>query len=623
MKLINLLVLLGLLTACQETITPPGQEESQSVEAEGTTTTGTTSPTVTPLTATLSPDLGGVIDVATVGNESSQNYLAILNSGYTGSTIQMLATTFGIQAKKVIHRFSMLSFKATPSQVNLMRSSPFVKSIQADVLIKMHLNTGVSQIRAKNVQDLGVDGSGVRVCVIDSGLNPHNNLAIPANEYDFVNDDTDADDEHGHGTAVTGIIASQHSGTLVLPGYKGVAPSVTLLVAKVFGASGTASGSVIASALDWCANNNAQVINMSLGHGGFATACDTDYTALMANTVAQLGISVVAASGNDGYANLISSPACGSKVISVGSVSKADMVSSFSNKGSILDLTAPGESITTTNSTGGFSAVSGTSAAAPFVTGVIALLKSLPESPSAETIKQALFSGAKDLGSAGKDDSYGYGRVDALAAYNLIKNISGGGTTGGTGGGTLSFSVSSPVLADDVRSTQYSSSQTQASKNCPSGHYLSDLEIQRSYWGVYRSITWMKLKCQSMQSLNTSQEMGVKRYAGSKNVKTNVCTNKRGITGINVVYDRYIKDFKFECSQLSYSSTTPGNVTVLDRKLNSSHTFGYKQWDDYEEEMRCPGNSIAVGLEVHAKKDKNEWAFTRLGLRCADIATTY
>lgn len=620
MKLFNLLILLGLLTACQETSTPQSEDQSSVVDAQGTSSTTTTTSTTVVNVPSI---LGGTVSVATLGNERTQDYLAILSPGYNGSTIQGLATTFGIEVKKVIHRFSMLSFRATPAQVEHMRSSPLVKSIQADVLVHMQLNTSVSQIRAKNVQDLGVDGSGVKVCVIDSGLNPHNNLAIPANEFDFVNNDTDAEDEHGHGTAVTGIIASQHTGTLVLPGYKGVAPSVTLLVAKVFGASGTASSSVIASALDWCANNNAQVINMSLGHGGFATDCDTDYTAMMANTVAQLGISVVAASGNDGYANLISSPACGSKVISVGSVSKADMVSSFSNKGSILELTAPGESITTTNSTGGFSAISGTSAATPFVTGVIALLKSLPESPSAETIKQALLSGAKDLGTVGKDDQYGHGRVDALAAYNLIKNISGGGTTGGSSGGTLSFSVSSPVLADDVRSTQYSSSQNQVSKNCPAGHYLSDLEIQRSYWGVYRSITWMKLKCQSMQSLNTSEEIGGKRYSGSQNVKTNVCTNKRGITGINVVYDRYIKDFKFECSQLSYSSTTPGNVTVLDRKLNGSHTFGFKQWDDYEEEMRCPSNTVAVGLEGHAKKDSNEWAFTRLGLRCADIATTY
>jgi subtilisin family serine protease len=77
---------------------------------------------------------------------------------------------------------------------------------------------------------------------------------------------------------------------------------------------------------------------MSLGHGGYTSTCDSDFTALFSNTTSDRGIIVVAASGNDGYQDKISSPACGSKVIAVGSVNKSDQYSSFSNASNQVDL---------------------------------------------------------------------------------------------------------------------------------------------------------------------------------------------------------------------------------------------------------------------------------------------
>jgi subtilisin family serine protease len=546
----------------------------------------------------------------------SKKYMAILNPAHSSMTREELEVILKIKIEKLIPRFNLLVFTATSDEINALLKSPLIESVQEDILIQMQLNTSVNQIKARDVQSYGVEGQGVKVCIIDSGMNDHADLPRPANEFDFVENDSRAQDDNGHGTAVAGIIASQHQGTIVLPGYKGVAPKANLLIAKVFGKSGEARGSVIASALDWCADQDADVINMSLGHGGFSAACDTDYTALFSNTTAALGISVVAASGNDGFSNQISSPACGSKVISVGSVSKADKHSYFSNSATILDLTAPGENITTTSFDGGYTSFSGTSAATPFVAGVIALLKSMPENPSSEEIKQALFKGAKDLGTVGRDAQYGHGRVDALESYKWIKGTAQGGNNQG-----LVFVTSYPFSSEDIISDKFSSSQKNVSMTCPAGSYLADMEIQNTLWSVYRSITWFRLKCQSMNTIKTL-ELGDKRHAGSRRVKGSVCPSNKGISGMNVVYDRYIKDFRFSCSGLSYHSSQAGNVQI-GTPQSGAYVFGFKQRDDQEESVACPANTIAVGIEGSAKTDRNEWAFTRIGLKCAEITTEH
>lgn len=527
-----------------------------------------------------------------------------------------LTLQFGITVKRRFRKLKGFVFSATDLQAEALKASPVILGVQAEVAVKMSLNTAVSQIEADHVHNEGYNGTGTKVCIIDSGLNDHANLPNPDAEYDFYNSDSIAEDQNGHGTAVAGIIASNHSAGIGINSYKGVAPGSRLLIAKVFGAADSSSSATIVSALDWCADNGAEVINMSLGHGGYSSACDTEYTALFANNTAALGIVVVAASGNDGYTDKISSPACGSKVLSVGSVSKTDARSSFSNGASILNVMAPGEYITTTNKNGSFSTFSGTSAATPFVTGVAALLKSLPEDPSAEEIKLAIKTTAKDLGAVGKDNLYGNGRIDAYAAYNYISG-------NGSGGGPLTFETSSGVLDGSVQGSQYRSNQSYFQVDCPADHYLSDLEIQKSVWFLYPTITWFKYHCQSMKSLDTSKSFGRKRYSGDTNVSKNHCADKKAITGLEVTYDWYIKDFRIQCADLSYHASVAGDVSTINKTISQSTIFGRGDFNDSEELIECPEGEVVVGFEGNSKSDRNEWAITKFGVRCSPIQTKY
>ena len=193
--------------------------------------------------------------------------------------------------------------------------------------------------------------------------------------YDFINNDEDPYDDHGHGTHVSGIIVSNHST------YTGVAPGASIVALKACNSGGSCPDSAILSSIDWCVNNasifNISVISMSLGGGSFGSYCDdvlgqASYKSSIDSAVA-MNISVVAATGNDYDSNNILSPACIFNSTSVGSTTKSDGVSGFSNRNSITDLFAPGSDIYSTVVGGGIDTNSGTSMATPHVSGAFVL----------------------------------------------------------------------------------------------------------------------------------------------------------------------------------------------------------------------------------------------------------
>jgi subtilisin family serine protease len=633
-----LLSICTLLISCQEQML---MEQGTPLNESGSQTSSTQAAPIP-----VSSDLAGVqyeepITTNITGNEGE--FMAIIKPGYSEEQILQTIGATVTRIKTYIPRFRMIAFSATSTQIYSLMNNPLIQAIQVDVDLKMHLSTATTQVRAREVRDHGVEGEGARVCIIDSGINYHRDLNIPEVEYDFVESDDKAEDDNGHGTAVAGIVSSMDEDLAFVKGNSGVAPRATLLIAKVFGPDGTASGSTIASALDWCAKNKADVINMSLGHGGFISSCDTDFTALFSNKVAGLGIIVVAASGNDGFTDRVSSPACGSKVLGVGSVNKQDMKSSFSNAGSEVALSAPGEGIMTTTASGSYGSFSGTSAATPFVAGAAALLKSMPENPDASKIKEALIRGAKDLGTPGKDSSYGQGRLDVAASYNYIRSMGGstGGTSGGvTGGGTSGgftgetsggstggviqpeppskFKLGIVTKSNEAKSNSFRSSQRSIVKDCPADHYLTDLEVQGATWFIYPSITWFRMECQALKSLNTSTEFG-KRQGSS--VRGNLCSDKKAIIGLDIKSGSNIKDLRSECADLSYDTTKAGAVKLTNPTV-SRYALGRSFFLDDKESLTCPENMVAVGIDASYKSDSDEWAFTRLALRCAMISTS-
>jgi subtilisin family serine protease len=199
--------------------------------------------------------------------------------------------------------------------------------------------------------------------------------------WDFYNSDGDPFDDNEHGTHVAGIISSTNST------YLGVAPDAKLIGIKVLSASGSGTDSDIAAGIDWCINKssdyNISVISMSLGCSPldstcthWQTSCDNDaeaeFSAAPINLANSLGIAVIIATGNNGWSDGITSPACVSGAIPVGAVNDADSITY--NRGSLLQLLAPGVGIISSIPGGSFDSFSGTSMATPHVAGAFAII---------------------------------------------------------------------------------------------------------------------------------------------------------------------------------------------------------------------------------------------------------
>lgn len=289
----------------------------------------------------------------------------------------------------------------------------------------------------------GATGSGKIVAVVDTGVD-YNHEDLDANNwvntgetaddgvdndgngyvddvygYDFIGSlytavtpDAEPQDENGHGTHVSGIIAAENN-TL---GVRGVAPSATIMPVKVLDAGGSGWDSTIADGIRYAADNGADIINMSLG-SGFATHTVSD-----AVDYAQTnGVLVIAAAGNSGTFTGGSYPAQYSNVVSVGASNEDGYKTYWSNWGKV-DVMAPGDDILSTYPGNKYVRLSGTSMASPHAAGVAALIaqdSSLTNNPRA--IRHVLETTAADFGTqTGPDYVAGQGMVDALAATGTL-----------------------------------------------------------------------------------------------------------------------------------------------------------------------------------------------------------
>jgi hypothetical protein len=303
--------------------------------------------------------------------------------------------------------------------------------------------TSDEQIGAIAIHDRGVKGDGVRVAILDTGIDAgHPELAgRVVVEKNFV-DESGPEDIVGHGTHVSGIVAGQ--GVVSIPdsgemnSVTGVAPAVELIVGKICNDQGWCTEGDILAGIEWAVSMNAKVINLSLGGGSFLDHCDGDPLAAKANWAVGQGVTVVASAGNSGgYGEGICTPACGSKVIAVGAVDREDIRPWWSSYGEAIDVSAPGVGIlssvpcTVTGScpAAGYDWWSGTSMAAPHVTGLVALLLDEDPSLTPSAIAKIIESTAEDLGDGGFDPSYGYGRINAEEAVLSLIDADGDGSS--------------------------------------------------------------------------------------------------------------------------------------------------------------------------------------------------
>lgn len=322
------------------------------------------------------------------------------------------------QAKgcRVVHRLEDATAIACPPGVEkrLARIEEdrvfYIMDIAADI-----------QINADDVWTLGYDGTGVRVAVLDTGVDTdHPELqGHIAGGMSFVSGVTGYEDDNGHGTHVTGIITATGSPDSTA---RGVAPGAEIWMGKVCNAQGSCYTTDIARAIEYVSSHQTEtgrVMSISIGGGGTTLPnCDRDYLAQKVNAAVGKGVTVVAAAGNNGRS--VTSPGCASKAIAVGAVDGNDVLAYFSGRGLALDIVAPGVSIYSTIPGDSYARYSGTSMATPHVTGTIALMLDRNPGLTDSMIKDKLYKTAKDLGTKGWDRLYGNGRVDALAAVNAV-----------------------------------------------------------------------------------------------------------------------------------------------------------------------------------------------------------
>ncbi len=270
-----------------------------------------------------------------------------------------------------------------------------------------------------------------------------------AGGFDFVEGHDDPMDDHGHGTHVAGIITSNDAT------YKGVAPNAKIVAVKVFDASGQppqAFDTDVAFGIDYCIDMKEvygiDIISLSLGDGLEHTSnCDlTTDSALEVNAAVTARMFVSVASGNQEFTNGINSPACASGATSVGAVDKSDVLYANTNRGSLLDLLAPGVDIKSTVLNFLFDFKSGTSMAAPHVAGLAALMLEANPYLKPSQIEYIMKTTGVTI------DGYPYPRIDALAAVNAAKSF----ISITVSGYPINFGNLNPGTSDNLASGTYS-----------------------------------------------------------------------------------------------------------------------------------------------------------------------
>jgi len=225
---------------------------------------------------------------------------------------------------------------------------------------------------------------------------------------------TNVSDSYGHGTHVAGTIAAQANNTI---GVAGEAPGITMMPVKVLDNNGQGYWSDFLEGVDWARTHGASIVNLSLG--GVLTATQAAAFQPTFDAAYDAGVLVVAAAGNNNR-NEAFYPASFNHVISVAATTNSDTKASFSNFGPNVDLSAPGLNILSTYPGSTYKLMSGTSMATPHVVGLAALIRSYHPSYTVDEVEEAMELNAVDLGTPGRDDIFGYGRIQADQAVAWI-----------------------------------------------------------------------------------------------------------------------------------------------------------------------------------------------------------
>ncbi len=364
---------------------------------------------------------------ATAANTSvARQVLVLVAANQPGVTEGQLART---------HRLRLVSSAAVPllearaqvyriedqrpvqAVITALSSDPRVMLVQRNMVYQRQSGAaraaqyGFDMVGVPSAHELAT-GRGVKIAIIDSGVDrEHGDLAGAVGEaFDATGNKDGKPDVHG--TAIAGIIRARG---LV----SGVAPDATLLAVRAFFTAPRSelpqsTSFILLRALDWSIQHGARVINMS-----FAGSRDAVIERAVA-AAARRNVILVAAAGNGGPKAAPAYPAAYPEVIAVTAHDSADRLYTYANHGTYISVAAPGVDILVPALRNGHMFMSGTSMAAAYVSGILALMLERAPQLQPEDAMRVLTETAQDLGDAGPDASFGAGRVQARAALDAL-----------------------------------------------------------------------------------------------------------------------------------------------------------------------------------------------------------
>jgi subtilisin family serine protease len=370
--------------------------------------------------------------LATGYDDASRDTLPLIVT-YTGAVPRTVAAATVTRTLHSVNGSAVTAAKDTTTTMwrglTTGRSAAGVGKIWLDGMVTPLLDHSVPQIGAPEAWAAGYTGAGVKVAVLDSGVDQtHPDLAgREVAERNFT-DSPDNVDRYGHGTHIASTIAG--SGARSGGRYKGVAPGADILDGRIFNDMGWSSDSWTIAGMEWAAEQGATIANMSLD--GFDVPLLEDAVERLS---AEYGILFVCAAGNAGEPGTIAAPASSDSALAVGAVDDQDVIAPFSSQGPSIhdgpvkpEITAPGVGIVAAKATegvigapaeDGYVSMNGTSMATPHVAGAAAILAQRHPDWTGQQLKSALMASAKP--SPGTSAfAQGAGRVDVARAITQV-----------------------------------------------------------------------------------------------------------------------------------------------------------------------------------------------------------
>jgi subtilisin family serine protease len=345
-------------------------------------------------------------------------------AGLSDAALDKILMVHGGKRRKIgqssLHVVDLPGNASEAAVVERLSHNPHIKFAELDRRVKVAMSANdpyigsewhLAKIGAPGAWDIS-QGTGVTIAILDSGVDiAHPDLApnIVAG-YNAYDGNTDVTDVCGHGTAVAGTAAAATNNGAGVAGMAGAAKIMPVRIAYYDSAAAGcyAYYSTIANGLTYAADHGARVANIS-----YANLTDSASVTSSANYMKSKGGLVFVAAGNTGTDQ---NSTVTTSMIVVSATDSSDAKASWSSYGSFVAVSAPGAGIWTTSRGGIYQSWSGTSFASPLTAGLAAAMMAAGPNLSAAQIEQLMYSTSVDLGAAGRDPLYGYGRINATAA---------------------------------------------------------------------------------------------------------------------------------------------------------------------------------------------------------------